>query len=70
MRIHLQDSNVHDNVCPQSIVKFNDDQSKIGLISFTKKVLQIVDHVQNVKVSDVRLNVLQRVKISFGCCPV
>ena len=34
---HLQDSYTPMYV-PYSIVKFNDDQSKIGLISFMKKV--------------------------------
>ena len=52
-----------------SIVKFSDNQSKIGLNSFMKKVQQVMDHRQNVKVSDVRLNPLQHIKISFGCCP-
>ena len=28
-----------------------------------------MDHGQNVKVSDVKLNLLQRIKISFGFCP-
>ena len=28
-----------------------------------------MDHGQNVKVSDVKLSPLQRIKISFGCCP-
>ena len=28
-----------------------------------------MDHGQNVKVSNVQLSPLQRIKISFGCCP-
>ena len=28
-----------------------------------------MDHGQNVKVSDVKLSPLHRIKISFGCCP-
>ena len=27
-----------------------------------------MDHGQNIKVSDVKLSPLQRIKISFGCC--
>ena len=68
--LHVQDSYAFMVMyVPQSIVKFNNDQSKIGLISFLKKVQQIVDHGQNIKVSDVKLTPLQRIKISFGCCP-
>ena len=28
-----------------------------------------MDHGQNVKVSNVQLSLLQRIKILFGCCP-
>ena len=52
----------------KSIVKFNDDQSKSGLISLMKKSVKD-DHGQNIKVRDVQLSPLQWIKISFGCCP-
>ena len=35
---HLQDSDVHDDVRSLVHCKFNDDQGKIGLISFMKTV--------------------------------
>ena len=38
VRMYLQDSNVHDDVRSLVHCKFNDDQGKIGLISFMKTV--------------------------------
>ena len=63
--MYLQDSNVHDDVRSLVHCKFNDDQGKIGLISFMKTVT--ADRGSWTKRQGERC--LQRIKTSFGCCP-